>query len=283
MAFFGPGGNEEQFYEQGYKSSADMPEYLSGLGLNAYEYQCTRGVKINQKTSEKLGENARKFGVKLSIHAPYYINPATDDEEKRQKGIKYITDTLCAAKHMGAERIVVHSGGCAKMPRSTALQYAKKTLRLALRSAEEIGCADIFICPETMGKINQLGTLDEVLELCSMDERLLPTIDFGHINARGLGCLNTPEDFELIFDKIENKLGLYRLENFHSHYSRIEFTDGGEKKHHTFDDIQYGPEFLPIAEIIAKKKLNPTVICESAGNMAQDSVKLKNMYLSFCV
>lgn len=168
------------------------------------------------------------------------------------------------------------------MPRSTALQYAKKTLRLALRSAEEIGCADIFICPETMGKINQLGTLDEVLELCSMDERLLPTIDFGHINARGLGCLNTPGDFELIFDKIENKLGLYRLENFHSHYSRIEFTDGGEKKHHTFDDIQYGPEFLPIAEIIAKRKLNPTVICESAGNMAQDSVKLKNMYLSFC-
>ena len=120
MAFFGPGGNEEQFYEQGYKSSDDMPEYLSGLGLNAYEYQCTRGVKINQKTSEKLGENARKFGIKLSIHAPYYINPATDDEEKRQKGIKYITDTLCAAKHMGAERIVVHSGGCAKCQKDTA-------------------------------------------------------------------------------------------------------------------------------------------------------------------
>lgn len=281
MAFFGPSGNENKFYELGYKSSLDMPDYVNSLGLDAYEYQCSRGVKVTESTAHKLGERAAKAGIRLSIHAPYYINLATDDEQKREKSIKYITDTMQAAIWMGADRIVVHSGGCAKMPRDTAMMYAEKTLRLALKTADDAGLGNVHICPETMGKINQLGTLEEVLKLCTVDERLIPTIDFGHLNARGLGCLNDFEDYLKIFDSIQNALGSDRLNCFHSHYSRIEYTSGGEKKHHTFDDTQFGPEFLPIAEIIAKKNLHPTVICESDGTMAQDAVRLKEIYLSF--
>lgn len=279
MAYFGPSGNEERFYELGYKSSLQMPEYVRSLDLDAYEYQCSRGVKITQKTANALGDEAKKYNVRLSIHSPYYINLATDDEEKRVKSIKYITDSMQAAQFMGADRVVVHSGACAKMPRDTAMMYAEKTLRLALAEAKNLGVDSVHICPETMGKLNQLGDLDEVLTLCRIDDSFLPTIDFGHLNARGLGCLNTYEDFDEIFTKIEDKLGHDRLNSFHAHFSRIEFTAGGEKKHHRLCDTQYGPEFDYIAEIMAKRNIHPTIICESNGTMAQDAVLLKKMYM----
>ena len=280
MVYFGPSGNSEIFYNEGYKSSLQMPKWLKEKGLDAYEYQCSKGVKITRPTAEKLGCEAKENNIKLSIHAPYYINLATDDEEKREKSVKYITDTLAAADFMGADRIVVHSGACAKMDRRTAMEYAKKTLTAALERSKEMGLDHIHICPETMGKINQLGDLDEVIELCRLDDYLLPTIDFGHLNARGLGSLNEYADYLEIFDKIESGLGHDRLNIFHSHFSRIEFTKGGEKKHHTLADTMYGPEFLPIAEIIYKKNLSPTIICESNGTMAEDALTMKNMYLA---
>lgn len=280
MVYFGPSGNSESFYNEGYKSSLQMPKWLKEKGLDAYEYQCSKGVKITRPTAEKLGCEAKENNIKLSIHAPYYINLATDDEEKREKSVKYITDTLAAADFMGADRIVVHSGACAKLDRRAAMEYAKKTLTMALERSKEMGLDHVHICPETMGKINQLGDLDEVIELCRLDDYLLPTIDFGHLNARGLGSLNEYADYLEIFDKIENGLGHDRLNIFHSHFSRIEFTKGGEKKHHTLADTMYGPEFLPIAEIIYKKNLSPTIICESNGTMAEDALTMKNMYLA---
>ncbi|MBE7030566.1 MAG: endonuclease IV [Ruminococcaceae bacterium] len=280
MIKFGPSGNGDAFYAAGYKSSVQMPLYLSQIGLDAYEYQCSKGVKITQPTAQKLGEAAREHGIALSIHAPYYINLATDDEEKRVRGVKYITDTLQAADWMGATRIVVHSGACAKMERRTAMQYAEKTLRLALDEAKNLGLSHVHICPETMGKINQLGDLDEVIELCRIDDSFLPTIDFGHLNARTHGGLSTFEAFEAVFDKIENGLGRDRLNGFHSHFSRIEFTAGGEKMHHTFADIQYGPEFEPVIELCYRKGLSPTIICESAGTMSEDALTMKQYYLS---
>ena len=153
-----------------------------------------------------------------------------------------------------------------------------QTLKETIQEADTLGLGDIHICPETMGKINQLGTLEEVLELCTLDERMIPTIDFGHLHARGLGCLNEKEDFEKIFDIIENKLGSDRLKSFHSHFSRIEFTSGGEKKHWTYCDTQYGPEFDHIAELIYKKNLSPVIISESRGTMAEDALTLKKIY-----
>ncbi|WHH59651.1 TIM barrel protein [Petroclostridium sp. X23] len=276
---FGPSGNSDKFYEQGYKSSLQMPKWLKDMGLDAYEYQCSKGVKISEETAVKLGENAKEQGITMSIHAPYYINLASVEPEKRENSKRYIIETMTAARWMGAERIVVHPGSCSKMDRKKALVLAKETLKTTLAQADEMGLGDIHICPETLGKINQLGTLEEILELCMLDERLIPTIDFGHIHARGLGCLIDQSDFEKIFDIMEKALGNDRLKSFHSHFSRIEFTAGGEKKHWCFGDTQYGPEFEPIAEILYRKNLSPTIICESRGTMAEDALELKKIYM----
>ena len=97
---------------------------------------------------------------------------------------------------MGADRIVIHSGSCAKMSREAALELAKETLARARKRAIEEGFEDIHFCPETMGKVNQLGNLAEVLELCKLDDTFIPCIDFGHLNAREFGYIKGMAEYE---------------------------------------------------------------------------------------
>lgn len=178
--------------------------------------------------------------------------------------------------------MVVHSGSCGKMTREEALALAKDTVMNCLKAMDDEGLGEIAFCPETMGKINQLGNLDEVLSLCELDERLVPCIDFGHLNARTLGGVNSQESFLNILNLIENRLGADRLKRFHSHFSKIEYTaNGGEKRHLTFDDTVYGPEFEPLAELIAKKNLSPVFICESAGTQAEDAQRMMLLYRKY--
>ena len=277
-AKFGPAGNSESFSKMGYKGSLQVPEYIEKMGLDAFEYQCGRGVNIGTEKATELGKKASEKGVILSLHAPYYISMSSVEEQKRLNSIRYILDSARAVNAMGGNRIIVHTGSCGKISRDEALNLALDTMKLAIKALDDEGLSNIRICPETMGKINQLGTLDEVLTLCELDERLLPCIDFGHLNARTLGEVNSHEAYDEILNSIENRLGSSRLNEFHSHFSKIEYTTGGEKKHLTFEDTVFGPDFEPLMEIIAKKSLSPTFICESAGTQAEDAKQMKDYY-----
>ncbi len=279
---FGPAGNSDSFAAVGYKKNTDIPAYVVRMGLNAYEYQCGRGVKISDASAAQLGAKAREQDVQLSLHSPYYISLSSVEEEKRAASIGYILQSARAVSAMGGVRVVVHSGSASHISREQALAYAKETLQNAAQALDEQGYSHIRLCPEVMGKINQLGTLDEVIELCKVDERFIPCIDFGHYNARTLGGLKTFEDYQEIFEKIENGLGLSRLREFHAHFSKIEYTsNGGEKRHLTFEDELYGPNFEPVAELIVKKGCSPTIICESAGTQAEDAKVMSDIYEAF--
>ena len=279
-AKFGPAGNSNSFKEMGYKHSLEVPEYLEKMGLDAFEYQCGRGVNIGLDKASALGEKAREKGITLSLHAPYYISMSSVEEEKRLNSINYIMSSARAVNAMGGNRIVVHTGSCGKISREYALELAIDTMKKSLAALDQENLGHIHICPETMGKVNQLGTLDEVMALCSIDERLIPCIDFGHLNARDLGIFKTLSDYEVVFKTIENKLGSERLKSFHSHFSKIEYTTGGEKKHLTFADTVYGPDFEPVLELVAKYGCSPPFICESDGTQAEDAAKMKKYYNS---
>lgn len=279
-ARFGPAGNSDSFGKMGYKGSLDVPEYVVKMGLDHFEYQCGRGVNIGEEKARKLGELAKEKGITLSLHAPYYISMSSVEEAKRLNSLNYILSSARAVDWMGGDRIVVHTGSCGKISREEALKLAKDTMRLSLAALDEAGLGHVHICPETMGKVNQLGTLYEVMELCKLDERLIPCIDFGHLNAREQGWFKSLEDFERVFDTIENELGADRLCVFHSHFSKIEYTTGGEKKHLTFEDKVYGPDFEPVMEIVARKNCSPIFVCESDGTQAEDAKAMKDHYLS---
>ena len=281
-AKFGPAGNSISFTKMGYKHSLQVPEYLEKMGLNAFEYQCGRGVNIGLDKATALGEKAREKGITLSLHAPYYISMSSVEEEKRINSINYILSSARAVNAMGGNRIVVHTGSCGKITREYALELAIDTMKKALDALDNENLGHIHICPETMGKVNQLGTLDEVMALCTIDERLIPCIDFGHLNARDLGCFKTISDYETVFKTIENRLGNDRLKTFHSHFSKIEYTTGGEKKHLTFADTVYGPDFEPVMELTAKYGCSPTFICESDGTQAEDAAAMRKYYNGIC-
>lgn len=277
-AKFGPAGNSDSFKTMGYKHSLQVPEYIVKMGLDCFEYQCGRGVNIGIDKAKLLGEVAKEKGITLSLHAPYYISMSSVEEEKRLNSINYILASARAVNAMGGDRIVVHTGSCGKITRERALELAIDTMKLSLKALDEEGLSHIHICPETMGKVNQLGTLEEVIALCKIDERLIPCIDFGHLNARDLGILKTKEDFEQIFIKIRDSLGSDRLKNFHSHFSKIEYSQGGEKRHLTFDDTVFGPDFEPVMDLTVKYGCSPTFICESAGTQAEDAKQMKDYY-----
>ena len=280
MPKFGPAGNSESFSKMGYKNSLDVPEYIVKMGLDCYEYQCGRGVNIGEEKARLLGEKAAKAGITLSLHAPYYISMSSTEGEKRDNSVNYILASARAVNAMGGDRIVVHTGSCGKISRSDALDLALDTMRKAIAALDGEGLSNIHICPETMGKVNQLGTLEEVLELCLLDERLIPCIDFGHLNARDMGSLKSFADYENIVLKIKDKLGTDRLKSFQSHFSKIEYTTGGEKRHLTFEDTVYGPDYQPVMELTCKYGCNPVFICESAGTQAEDAKQMKNYYNS---
>ena len=279
-AKFGPAGNAESFP---YKSSVDAPRWLGKLGLDCYEYQCGKGVRVKEDTAVALGRQAQEHGISLSLHAPYFINLANPDPESQEKTIGYITSSCLVADQMGATRVVIHSGALMKRTREEAMNIALPFLKEIVAVCQDQGFGHITLCPETMGKINQLGDLDEVLRLCQVHESLIPCVDFGHLYARSLGKDEGAEAVERMLSRMESELGTDRASRFHSHFSHIEFTpNGGEKCHRTFDDDGgYGPAWEPLAQAVAERGWSPTFICESAGTQAEDALTMKRIYQSY--
>lgn len=276
---FGPAGNAQSFAEAGFKATVDAPRWLHEMGLNAYEYQCGRGVNIGEEAARKIAAQAALHDIAMSLHAPYYINLSNRDEERVQKNIGYVLASCQAATWLGADRIVVHTGGVGKQSRTKAFENTKENVRDILNAVEQAGYTTT-ICLETMGKQSVIGSAEEIFELVALDDRLLPCIDFGHLNARTCGKCSTEEEFAQVLDLMENTIGTERARIFHSHFSHIEYGPKGEVRHLTFADEQYGPDFAPLAKLIAQRGWTPRFICESAGTQAEDAKQMMDMYLA---
>ena len=276
-ALFGPSGNPESFYAAGHKSSLAMPEWLANQGLNAYEYSLTRGVNIGEATARALGEAVERFGIAMSVHAPYYISLATTDEATAANTRNHFLKSLTAARWLGADRVAFHMGGIGKLARPQALELAKQRLLKVLAEADRLGLAGPKLAVETHGKMNQLGTVAEIIEVCKLSPRLIPLVDFAHLYAVAGGGFSQASDYGRVFDQIAAELGEAAIANLHIHFSSIEFTPGGEKRHWGFQDA-FGPPFQPLIQWIVDKKLTPRIICESAGTQSEDAKTMQDFY-----
>ncbi len=278
---FGPAGNADSFAAAGFRATVDAPAWLAQMGLTAYEYQCGRGVRVGTETAGKIGQAARENGIMLSLHAPYFINLSTDQPEQREKNTRYVLESCRAARDMGADRIVVHTGGVGRRSREEAMANSRENIRALLTQKEAAGYDTVTICLETMGKINVIGTAEEIMQLVALDDRLLPCIDFGHLNARTHGGMSSREDVAALFDLMERTIGQQRARSFHAHFSKIEYSKGGEVRHLTFEDTIYGPEFDAVAAETAARGYAPRFICESSGTQAEDAVQMMRCYQKY--
>ena len=274
-ATFGPGGNSDLFYAEGNKSTLQSPGWVKRFGLDAFEYEAGNGLTAGEASLRAVGAKAKEHGILMSLHTPYFISLSGVDPEKRLKSIDYIQKSLWAADLLGADTIVIHSGSAAKISREEAMSLSKDTLE---KVAEAVGDTSIRLGIETMGKINQLGTLSEVIEQCRVSPIYAPVVDFGHLNARTVGgAFPDVDSYRRVFDEIAVGLGDSFAKNLHCHFSKIAYTSAGEKKHLTFADEEFGPAFEPLAEAIIKDGLTPRIICESDGTMAEDALYMKNL------
>ncbi|MDD3397652.1 MAG: TIM barrel protein [Clostridia bacterium] len=278
MVRFGPSGNSQIFYDAGYKSTVEAPKWLSSVGLNAYEYSFGRGYNMSFETAEKIGAEAKQYDIALSIHAPYYINFANIDDLMIEKSFSYIMRGYDYLKAMNGNKMVLHLATQGKLNRNEALLLTESRLDECLKRIYDRNLQGYYLCPETMGKFSQIGSYQEIIDLCAKDKILIPTFDFGHINCILKGGLKSPDDYKKIFDYSFNKLGEFKTKNCHIHFSKIKFGEKGEINHLDYDDKNFGPDFNHLAQVIFDYKLTPTVICESSTKMAEDALTFKNIY-----
>lgn len=273
----GPSGNSEEFYAQGFKNTEDEPKWLKEeLGLNAYEYSFGRGVNMSHEKAAKIRAEAEKYDVLISGHAPYFINLANLDDGMLGKSYTYVTSTAEMTRSMGGQRVIFHPAAQGKLERGEAVERTVDNAKRLLDKIMERGYGDMTFCPETMGKVRQIGDTTEVLKICKLWDNFIPCIDFGHLNARTGGALKTVNDFKDILNEIVDTIG-ERGKRLHVHFSKIMYGNGGEIKHLNFDDTEYGPDPELFAEAVVSLGFEPTIICESAGHQAFDAKSIKEM------
>ncbi len=131
--------------------------------------------------------------------------------------------------------------------------------------------------PETSGKLAQLGSLEEVLVLCESIEQTQPVIDWAHLHARQRGSLRTVSDFQQVIEKVEKRLGTKAAKSLHCHFSLVEYTFRGERRHHPLDTLGYGPKFELLAEVMVACGFNPVIISESPL-LDEDAKKMRDIF-----
>ena len=280
MIKFGPSGNSLNFTLAGYKSSLDSAKFVKDLGLNAFEYSFGRGVNLSDETALEIGKVFKENGVEISVPAPYYINFANPLSEAETKGVNYMLSSAKKCKLMGGKRIIFHPASQGKEDRETTVNRTVERVKRLTESIYENGLDDMIYCPETMGKLAQIGTIEEIAMFCKIDKVFIPCVDFGHVNARENGSLKSYKDYKDRLEFLISELGYEKMKNFHIHFSHIEYSQKGEVRHLTNEDLVFGPHFLPLAEALIDLRLEPTVISESAGTQDIDAVEMKNQYYS---
>ena len=278
MIKVGPSGNSVAFSAAGKSKSEESAVWVKDMGLNCFEYSFGRGVNLTDERAVSIGNAFNDAGVEISVHAPYYINFSNPDDQMAEKSYSYVIQSGEKVKLMGGKRVVFHPASQGKMKREQAVDLAEERLKILRDKIYEKGLEDLYFCPETMGKIGQIGTVEEITRFCKIDKIYIPAVDFGHVNAREGGSLKTEKDYYDRLKYMVDELGMEKMKNFHIHFSKIEYSAKGEVRHLTFEDDHYGPNFEPLSTALKKLGLEPYVICESAGTQDIDALKMQKIY-----
>ena len=172
-----------------------------------------------------------------------------------------------------------HPAAQGKATREEAVSLTEKRLEILREYIYLNDLQDMIFCPETMGKLAQIGTVEEIVRFCLIDRVYTPCVDFGHVNAREQGSLKTVEDYKNRLEYMIEKLGFERVNNMHVHFSKIMYSAKGEVKHLTFADEIYGPEFEPLAIALKDLKLNPYIVSEADGTQVEEAAMMRDIYV----
>ncbi len=270
---FGPAGIPTAAAGEG---TAAGIAYCRKIGLSAMEVEFVHGVNMKEEKAREAGEIAKKNDVKLSCHAPYYINCCAKEMPKIDASVRYIVTTAQAAFWLGASPIVIHTGFYMERPASECKKLVYGTYERCLEEMEALKVRGVVLGAELTGKKSAYGNLDEIIDLASHFglKNVMPVIDYAHFHAREKN-LKTKDDYLKILERVEKGLGSDAAKSFHCHFSGIEFTDKGERNH--LPVASNSPPFEPLASAWKENGWAGRVICESPL-IEKDALVLQKEY-----
>jgi deoxyribonuclease-4 len=272
--------NRVLFGPAGYPSEARgnvkrVFQILSDVGVDALEYAAVHGLRTKEDKAKQIGIVAEETGITMSLHAAYYISLASKTPRIRESSKGRLVKALKFAPWMHVKRIVFHPGYLGGLSK----KVAHIVIRDALRDVwERVGGqkGDVFLAPEIAGKLSAYGSVEQIIRLCQEVDGCIPTIDWAHLYARSQGKVNDKGSYLKVLTKFEEELGNLFINNMHFHVSGITFTEKGEAAHRPLGK-DWGPDILPLVEIVKECGYKPTFISEST-NPLEGALYTKFLY-----
>lgn len=267
---FGSGGTP---HSSKTKTTVDGIKRVAELGLGCMEIEFVQGVRMGEDGARLVADTATREQVKLSAHAPYFINFNAHEPEKIRNSQERLLQTARIAALCGAESVVLHTafylGDSPDKAYNTVKKYLEETLNQLRKEKNQV-----WIRPELMGKPTQFGTLEEILNLSTEIEGVAPCIDFAHYHAR-TGTFNSYQEFVSILLRIKERLGRIALNNMHIHVSGIAYGKKGETKHLNLKESDF--QYVELLTALRDYNIKGLIICESP-NLEEDALLLQTTY-----
>ncbi|MCS7099698.1 MAG: TIM barrel protein [Sulfolobales archaeon] len=252
------------------KNTVEGIKRVAELGLSAMELEFVRGINLSSEAAIRVREVAKDLSVALTAHAPYFINLLSDRNDVRRASAERIVESAKIAYIAGARSVVFHSGYYGRYGSEEAVRVVRETLKQVVKVLEDMN-VKIWVRPETMGGLAEVGSLEEVLSIVEGIDMALPAVDFAHIHARSIGRANDLESFRKVLEEVEKRLGSDALKNSHIHMSGIEYGERGERAHLNFDESRFN--WLAAVEAVKEFKVEGVIISESP-NLEEDALKI---------
>lgn len=242
---------------------------VSRLGLNCMECEFVRGVRMKPELAKEVGELAKELNIQLTIHAPYFVNLCSKDKKTVEASKIMILDSADRGELMNAKAIAIHSAYYTGLDSKQALQKTKEGFQDILDKMKSRGIKNVKLGVETMARESQFGTLDEVIELCRQEKKLIPYIDWAHLFARNGGKI----DYSEVFDKLEP----LRLNHMYSHFEGLKFDEKKKMFVDVHTPIDSNPPLEPLVKEVLRRKIDITIISESPL-LEKDSIKMRMIF-----
>jgi deoxyribonuclease-4 len=268
---FGPAGTPHSSKSS---SSVDGVKRIAELGLGCMELEFVQGVRMGAETAKQVQIAMQESEVRLSVHAPYYINLSSKEIDKQQASIKRILDSARIGWLCGADSVVFHAAFYQEQDPLEVYQFVKSHLQDIITTLKDENIK-AWIRPETTGKGTQFGTVDEIIQLSLEIDQVLPCIDFSHLHARSNGKFNSYKEFAEVLDLVRKKLGKKALDTMHIHISGIKYSEKGEREHLNLKDSDF--KYQDLMKAFRDYKIGGYVICESP-NLEEDAMLLQKTY-----
>lgn len=250
---------------------------LEEMQLDGLEVEFVHGVRMNERTSDFLKKISSEKNFLLTSHGPFYINLNAQEKDKVEASVQRIFETAQAAHGFGGYSITYHAAYYMGADKETVYQKIKTQTQKIVDLLDKNGINDVWIRPETTGKLTQWGEYEEIIRLSKEFEKVLPCVDFSHIHARSNGEYNTYDEFCRILDRISKELGQRAIDSFHAHLAGIEYNAKGERRHLILKESDMN--YKDLLKAMKSFGVKGALVCESP-NIEKDTKILRDYYYS---